>query len=74
LFAAYRKRDQQSTGPVNYSGPKSHMSGYIQAKYNETEGLFVLFSADELKSFDLQAPVLAAELLQNILKHYTVIF
>ena len=35
----------------DFTGPRSHMSSYIQEKYNEMRGLFVLFFTSEL-NFD----------------------
>jgi len=33
---------QQSVERVDYNGSRSYMTSYIQAKYNETEGLFAV--------------------------------
>ena len=39
------RRSRQSFERVDYNGPQSYMTSYIQAKYNETEGSFAVDSA-----------------------------
>ena len=41
VFCVVVKVKRQSTTKVDYNGPRSHMSAYIQTKYNEMNGQFV---------------------------------